>query len=607
MKMESKTIIQNRYRLEKRLGHEAGGATGTVYLATDLQLEEKVAVKLLRPVFASDRDLIRELRDRFVGIAAIKHPSIVRYRDFIVSGDHLAIVSDYFDGLTLEDVLTKRGPLPFELAKDYMLQLCTAMQLTHSHGVGHYDLTRRNVMIRKSGDLVLCDLGISRRLKDWLLHSPGGKKVTGIDRASLVEYLPAEQRVGKPAYQITCDIYAAGILLHEMQTGKFPDLSAYARRVVQKPEKQAMGEMERMQPGESAPDTTLRSTSSGSYIVRKALSPKPWQRWENFIIMSYALEGKIQARSTPPEARASLAAPITSRLQKRRIFGFLLVGLLLLGAIWGIVKLFGLIPTDITRPREALSEYLSGNVKHDKKVEAVSKKPEPPKPNPGLHFANARKLIAERKLDAAEKEIQTGLDQKGNAAVGGELLRLVQKHRTIASFLKQAKLRIANGQFVEAGVFLDQVLEMDPENLEAPGLKSEVDKRQNIIALLERAREAFDKKSFTTPEAESAYHFVQEVLEKEPGNKDALAIVTDLVKTYTRPADRFFDSGDFGKALFYYRKVLSIDKNNPHAIKRANLSRERYNAERARPKPTPENASVSAPGSVATVETKREP
>ncbi len=598
--MESKTIIQNRYRLEKRLGHEAGGATGTVYLATDLRLEEKVAVKLLRPVFAADRDLIRELRNIFEGIAAIKHPSIARYRDFIVSGDHLAIVSDYFDGLTLEDVLTKRGPLPFELAKDYMLQLCAAMQLTYSQGVGHYDLTRRNVMIGKSGDLVLCDLGISRRLKDWLLHSPGGKKVTGIDRASLVEYLPAEQRVGKPAYQITCDIYAAGILLHEMQTGKFPDLSAYARRVVQKPEKQAMGEMERMQPGESAPD-------NGDYIVRKALSPKPWQRWENFVIMSYALEGKIQARSTPLEARASLAAPITNRLLKRRIFGFLLVGLLLLGAIWGIVKLIGLIPTDITRPREALTEYLSGNVKHGKKVGAVSNKPEPPRPNPGLHFANARKLIAERKLDAAEKEIQTGLDQKGDAAVGGELLRLVQKHRTIASFLKQAKLRIANGQFVEAGVFLDQVLAMDPENLEAPGLKSEVDKRRGIIALLKRAREAFDKKAFTTPETESAYHFVQEVLEKDPGNKDALAIVTDLVKTYTSPADRFFDAGDFGKALFYYRKVLSIDKNNPHASKRANLSRERYNAEAARPKPTPEDASVSAPGSVATVETKREP
>ncbi|HUT03697.1 MAG TPA: serine/threonine-protein kinase [bacterium] len=598
--MESKTIVQNRYRLEKRLGHEAGGATGTVYLATDLQLEEKVAVKLLRPVFASDRDLIRELRNSFEGIAAIKHPSIARYRDFIVSGDHLAIVSDYFDGLTLEDVLTKRGPLPFELAKDYMLQLCTAMQLAHSHGVGHYDLTRRNVMIGKSGDLVLCDMGISRRLKDSLLHSPGGKKVTGLDRASLVEYLPAEQRVGKPAYQITCDIYAAGILLHEMRTGKFPDLSAYARKVAKTPEKQTLAERELVQTGESAPGI-------GNYIVRKALSFKPWQRWENFIIMSYALEGKIQTRSAPLEARGSFAAPLTNRLLKRRIVGFLLVGLLLLGAIWGIAKLIGLIPTDITRPREALTEYLSENVEQGKKVETVPKKPEPPKPNPGLHFANARKLIAERKLDAAEKEILTGLDQKGDAAVGGELLRLVQKHRTITSFLEQAKLRIKNGQFVEAGVFLDQVLQMAPENLEAPGLKSEVDKRQSIIALLKRAREAFDKKAFTTPEAESAYHFVQDVLEKDPGNKDALAIVTDLVKTYTSPADRFFDSGDFGKALFYYRKVLSIDKDNPHAIKRANLSRERYSAERARPKPTPEDEPVSASGSVATVETMRKP
>ena len=598
MKMESKTVIQNRYRLEKRLGHEAGGATGTVYLATDLQLEEKVAVKLLKPVFASDRDLIRDLREVFGEIAAIKHSSIVRYRDFIVSGDHLAIVTDYFDGLTLEDVLTKRGQLPFELAKDYMLQLCAAMQVAHTHGVGHYDLTRRNIMIGEKGDLVLCDLGISRRLKDWLLHSPAGKRVTEIDRASLVEYLPAEQQVSKPVYRITCDIYAAGILLHEMQTGKFPDLSAQARRLAKQPEKQAMPGKKRAQLVKPAPDI-------GNYIVKKALSPKPWQRWENFTIMSYALEGKIQARSAPLEGRGSLVAPIRNKLMKRRMVGFLIVGLLLLGAIWGIVKLISLIPTDMTGPREALSDYLSEKVKHDKMAEAAPKKPKPPKLNPGLHFAKARELIAERKLDAAEKEIQTGLAQKGDAAVGSELLRLVEKHRTIASFLTEAKLHIKNGQFVQAGVLLDQVIKMDPKNLEAPVLRSEVDRRLSVIALLKRAREAFDRKAFTTPEAESAYHFVQEALKVDPGNKEALAILADLVKTYIGPADRFFDAGDFGKALFYYRKVLLIDNNNAHALKRAKLARVRYNAERAKPKPTPEGTSVPATGSVATVDTNR--
>ncbi len=564
--MKNQTIIQNRYRLEKRIGHEAGGATGTAYLATDLQLQQKVVVKVLRPVFASDRDFIRKLRRSFEAIASVKHPAIVRYMRFIVSGDQIAVVSDYVDGLTLEDILKKHGPLKPEVARQHMLQLCSAMHLAHSYGLGHYDLTRRNVMISKEDELLLCDLGISRQMKDWLLHSPGARKSSEIDRAQLIEYLAPEQRVTKPIYDIGCDIYAAGILFHEMQTGSFPDLSTQARRSTHKPEERA-SDAEALKPSDE-----LRP-ASGDYLVKKALSPKPWQRWESFIVMSYALEGKVQAKTRQPEPPASLMRPIKDKLLRKRMIGFALVGILILGAILGVAKLVSMIPRDISGPREALTEYLSEDAKQGKK--AAPAKPKSPEPEPSVHFSYARDLIAQSELDEAEKEVQMALELKGDPAVGAELLRIIQRQRTIDSFLKKARRHTSDSELVEANVLLDQVLEMEPENLHVPDLRAAIDKMQRTADLLTSARDAFEKKFYTTPEGESAYYFAKKVLEEDPENQDAKAIITDIVRTYTEIGDAFFKAEEFSKAAFYYGKVLRIDKENAHASERARLSRQR--------------------------------
>jgi len=565
--MKDQTIIQNRYRLERRLGHEAGGATGISYLATDLQLEQKVVVKVLRPVFTSDRDFIRELRGSFEAIRSVKHTAIVRYREFIVSGDQIAVVSDYVDGLTLEDILKKKGPLTPKLATQQMLQLCSAMHFAHSYGLGHYDLTRRNVMISKEGELLICDFGISRQLKDWLLHSPGGKKSSGINRAQLTEYLAPEQRTGKPVYNIACDIYAAAILLHEMQTGSFPDFSTQARRSARRPKGPAS------EAGTSTPSDELTPTS-WDYVVKKALSPKPWQRWESFIVMSYALEGKVQTKTRPYEPPASLMMPIRERLLRKRMIGFALVGVLVLGAILGVAKLVSMIPRDISGPREALTEYLSEDAKREKK-DAAAAMSKAPRLDPGVHFSYARDLIAKGELDPAEKEVQTAIALKGDTTVGAELLKIIQKQRSIDSFLDRARRHVKDSELVEANVLLDQVLEMDPENLDVPDLKATIGRLQSIESLLKSARGAYDKKFYTTPEGESAYYFARTALEEDPGNKDAKSIIADIVATYTRIADAFFKAEEFSKAAFYYGKVLKIDKDNAHASERAKLSRQR--------------------------------
>ncbi|MBN2209046.1 MAG: protein kinase [Candidatus Coatesbacteria bacterium] len=579
--MEKQAVIQNRYRLERRLGHEAGGATGVVYLATDLQLEQKVVVKMLRPVFASDREFIRELRGIFETIAIIKHPAIVRCRELIVSGGEIALVSDFVDGLTLEDALKKDGPFTPELSKQLLLQLCAAMHLAHSYGLGHYDLTRRNVMINKRGELLLCDFGISRPLKDWLLRSPGARKSSEFDRAQLIEYLAPEQRTDKPVYEIACDIYAAGILLYEMQTASLPDLSNEARRSARKREERASeaGAL-------TAPDG--RGPASWDYVVKKALSARPWQRWESFIVMSYALEGKLQAKTKPSEPPGSFVTPIKDRLFGKRIIGFVFVAILLLGAILGIAKLISMVPKDISGPKEALTEYLSEDARRTKKDVEAEATPQVPQPEVSAHLSTAKDLIIKGELDAAEREVQTARDLQADPTVGRELQEIIEGQRTINSSLEKARLHLKDSQLAEANVLLDQVLEMDPGNSDATDLKATIEKRQRIESLLKSARDAYDRKSYTTPEGESAYRFTQKVLEIDSQNQDAKSIIANIAVTYTRLGDTMFKAEEFGRAAFYYGKVLTIDAGNAYASERAKLSRQKQKEAQQAAKAEPE-------------------
>ncbi|MCD6327639.1 protein kinase [bacterium] len=564
--MDKETVIENRYRIDKPLGQGDGGSTGRVYLALDMQVEQKVAVKVLRPIFTSDRELVNRLRAAFSDARALRHPSIVRYRDFIVCGDQIVIVSDYVEGRTLEEVLEKDGPLNPKLTKECMLELCAAMHLAHSSGVGHYDLTRRNVMLADGGGLRICDFALSRLLKDWLLRKAGGKKAQDVNRTRLMEYLAPEQKLAKPLYSITCDIYAAGILLEEMQTCKYPDLAHQTRRASKKAERSAT---------ESAPAVQFsdKMPNSWDYIVRKSLNPKPWERWETFIIVSYVLEGKVQMRRRSAEV-TSAQPIITNRLLNRRIIGFTLVALIAIGAVFGVLKLVSVMFEDTRPPHETLSSYLSGEVP-EKNHETSAKGAQKPIPSSTMHINAAKELAAKGDLDAAEAEVKTALDIAGDHSGAAEVLKIIQKRRTIESLFEKARLHIRAFRYVRASALLDEIAEMDPGNVAIPKLRAVVEKGQRISSLLASARRAFDNRFFTTPKEKSAYAFCMKVLEQEPGNKEAKSIIAKMAEAYIELGDVSFGKGDFSSAALYYSRALSVSPKNGRASKQLKLSRER--------------------------------
>lgn len=596
--MESQALIHERYRLERRLGGEETGATGVVHLAQDTQLGQAVAVKVLHPYFASDRDLIAELQSAYDKLSALKHPAIVRYRDFAVCGDQIVIVSEYVDGVTLEDAIKADGPLPADTVKKHVIQLCSAMHLTHSYGAGHFDLSARNLMIDKWGNLRICDFLLSRLLKDWLLRKSGAKRVGRSNRARLVELLAPEQRVSKPVYEIGCDIYATGILIHLMQTGEVSDPNAQAKRPAQRPEPLHTDD-------EVHFDAPQSDIPNWDYIAQKAANAKPWQRWENFIILSYALEGKVQSKARPSESPAAAVKPLLDRLRSRRIIGFTLLAVLAILAIASIVKVIQLIPGDMTSPREALTEYLADDVRAPEQKSEEPAAPAEPKPEASTHIARAKELMAEGELDAAENEVKTALTFEAEHTEAGELLRLIERLRMVNSLIDKASKSIEASQFLQAGVFLDQALEMDPSNQEAANLKTVLSQRQKIASLLKSAKDAIDKRFYTTPEDSSAFHYAREVQKIDPNNTEAKSIVSGIVNIYVRMADSAFANGDYVNAAIYYERASKIDKKNSYVKSRAEQAKER--AKEAKPKsdtsePEAPEAPPGGPGTESTTD-----
>jgi len=189
------------YRIESQLG---SGGMGVVYRAVDSRLGRPVAIKISAERY-SDR-FEREAR----AVAALNHPHICTLYD--VGADYL--VMEFIEGETLRDRI-RNGPLPIEEALGYAAQIADALAEAHAHGVVHRDLKPANIMLTRNGVKVL-DFGIAR------MTAPIGDTATqtmGI--VGTPAYMAPEQAAGKQAGP-QADLFALGLILYEMITGRLP-------------------------------------------------------------------------------------------------------------------------------------------------------------------------------------------------------------------------------------------------------------------------------------------------------------------------------------------------------------------------------------------------
>lgn len=204
------TVIDERYRVLERVG---SGGMADVYCAVDLQLGRKVALKLLYRHFAEDEEFVERFRREASSAAGLQHPHVVAVFDRGEWDGTYYIAMEYLDGRPLKDIIRDEGPLEPARAVDIAVQVLKAAKFAHKRGIVHRDIKPHNVIVDDEGQAKVTDFGIARA---------GASDMT--ETGSIMgtaQYLSPEQAQGH-AVSAQSDLYAIGIVLYEMLTGRVP-------------------------------------------------------------------------------------------------------------------------------------------------------------------------------------------------------------------------------------------------------------------------------------------------------------------------------------------------------------------------------------------------
>ncbi|MBP6043267.1 MAG: serine/threonine-protein kinase, partial [Rhodoluna sp.] len=201
--------INGRYRVEKLI---ARGGMATVYIAEDNRLDRKIALKVIHPHLANDKNF-REKFVREAKIAAkLSHPNLVNVFDQAEDGDTVFLAMEYVSGITLRQALDDFGSLTANRALDVFEPIIAGLAAAHGAGILHRDIKPENVLLSDDGRIKLSDFGLARPISAQT--QTGG--VVGT-----VAYLSPEL-VSRGTADARSDVYAAGIMLFELLTGKQP-------------------------------------------------------------------------------------------------------------------------------------------------------------------------------------------------------------------------------------------------------------------------------------------------------------------------------------------------------------------------------------------------
>src|SRR6266550_1009894 len=195
-------INLSNYRIVSKLG---AGGMGEVYLAEDLRLGRKVALKLLSEELTRDRDRLSRFDQEAYAASAPNHPNIVTIYEMGDEGGRHFIAAEFIDGVTLRKRLSG-APMDFSEILDIAIQVAEALEEAHAAGIIHRDIKPENIMIRRNGHVKVLDFGLAKLTESSL--SEGETDTEAVTRARVqtdpgvvmgtLQYLSPEQARGKP-------------------------------------------------------------------------------------------------------------------------------------------------------------------------------------------------------------------------------------------------------------------------------------------------------------------------------------------------------------------------------------------------------------------------
>ena len=201
------------YEITYRLGQ---GGMGAVYLARDLIRGGHVAVKVLAPFLANDEEYKKRFFIEAKNLQKLNHPNIVGAFDAGEAGPHKFYIMEYVEGVSLEDVLQKRGVLPQDTALEIVRQVAQALDYAWTHKIIHRDIKPQNIMLTHDRTVKLCDLGLSKDVTSDISLT-----MTGSVNCS-PPYASPEQAQGLKELDARTDVYSLGVSLFQMVCGELP-------------------------------------------------------------------------------------------------------------------------------------------------------------------------------------------------------------------------------------------------------------------------------------------------------------------------------------------------------------------------------------------------
>lgn len=268
------------YRIVRHLG---SGGMGSVYLAVNTNIDQQVAIKVLRPEVARNAALRARFKQEAEMLCSLDHPGIVKFLNYVETAEGVFLIMEYVKGMTLEDFISKKNGLIVE-SKAYPLicEILDAFSYAHSKGIVHRDIKPANIIIQDDGHIKIMDFGIAQIISE--ANVTDGKAIMGTPA-----YMSPEQIYGKDI-DARSDIYSIGVLIHNMLTGRAPYDSTLltAQEIKRRVVKDNMPRMVEIYPyisdkiqavvdkaTQKVPEARYQSCLEMKSAVKKAIAPDP--------------------------------------------------------------------------------------------------------------------------------------------------------------------------------------------------------------------------------------------------------------------------------------------------------------------------------------------